>query len=607
MRKYKRQAGTRRYASSYSADDVRKALQKISGGMSILKASSKYRIPYGTLYNKVHHLHTKAVGTPHRLSPITEQLIVNAVNTLAQWKVPVDGFDIRCLVKSYLDKQGVRDRRFANNLPGIDWLHSFMQRHQLTARIADNVKPARAEITVELVNQYFDELEATLQGIDPSCLFNYDETNVADDPGAKKVICRRGLKRVERKIEHTKSCVSLMFCGSATGQYLPPMVVYKSQNVYQEWTRGGPNGAVYDCTTSGWFDGRCFERWFNDIFLPAVSSKPGRKVLIGDNLSAHFTPDVIQSSVQNNIAFVTLIPNATHLLQPLDVAVFRSVKIKWRAILDGWRKESRYRGVLPKNHFPGLLQKLHNSLKADNIVAGFKATGLCPLNRDEVLKRLPDVNRDGATGAQPTTGSSTGTGTCFNDSIMEILEKHCAPSTSAGKRSRGKKVTPGKAITPSDLADTPTTSQSGTRSAASTSTGTKSGAVQYEDDTDDTEVEPDTDDTDSSSSDKDAESSEDASTGNEQADVKSSQWVIVKYAGKRSVSYFLGQVLEVIAEGVRITFVKRQAGSDQLFKFPVKEDIDIVQRDDIVDTLDQQPPMNNRQQFVVKYTKFNLS
>jgi len=52
--KYKRQAAARPYASSYSADDVRKPLQKASAGKSIPKAFKKYQIPYGMLYNKVH-------------------------------------------------------------------------------------------------------------------------------------------------------------------------------------------------------------------------------------------------------------------------------------------------------------------------------------------------------------------------------------------------------------------------------------------------------------------------------------------------------------------------------------------------------------------------
>lgn len=253
-------------------------------------------------------------------------------------------------MKSYLDKQRVTDNRFNNNLPGIDWLKSFMKRHNLTSRLADNVKPSRAEIDAQSVNSYFDELEQTLKGIDPN-IYNYDETNVSDNPGSKQIICHHGLKRVERKIEHSKSCLSVMFCGGATGVYLPPMIVYKAKNIYAEWTRGGPGGTVYDCTPSEWFDSRCFERWFVEVFLTAMSSCPGKKCLIGDNLAAHFTPDVIKQSIENDIVFVTLIPNGTHLLQPLDVSVFRPAKIKWRNILESWRKETRIKGTLPKNHF----------------------------------------------------------------------------------------------------------------------------------------------------------------------------------------------------------------------------------------------------------------
>ena len=53
-----------------------------------------------------------------------------------------------------------------------------------------------------------------------------------------------------------------MYCGNATGDYLPPMVVYKSANVYGQWTMGAPEGTEFDCTESGWFDGKAFEHWF---------------------------------------------------------------------------------------------------------------------------------------------------------------------------------------------------------------------------------------------------------------------------------------------------------------------------------------------------------
>ena len=172
-------------------------------------------------------------------------------------------------------------------------------------------------------------------------------------------------------MQHSKSCVTILFCGNAVGTFLSPMVVYKSQNLYAEWTRGGPPGTVYDNTQSGWFDSRCFERWFTDIFLVQTRSDgEGKRVLLGDNLASHFTPQVIESSIENNIVFICLVPNLTHLLQPLDVAVFRPVNVVWRQTLETWRKESRIEGAIPKIQFPALLAKLQSRLKGENLIAG---------------------------------------------------------------------------------------------------------------------------------------------------------------------------------------------------------------------------------------------
>ena len=188
-------------------------------------------------------------------------MIVASIYQLASYRVPLDEFDIRCMVKSYLDKKRIKASVFKNNLPGTDWLRSFMQRHNLTKRIADNVKISRAEVNAETINSYFDNLEQELKDIPANKIFNYDETNITDDPGVKTVIVRRGYgRRVEQKQEHSRQSTSVMFCGNAAGDYLPPMVVYKAKNLYQGWTEGDPAGTIYDSTPSGWFDAETFER-----------------------------------------------------------------------------------------------------------------------------------------------------------------------------------------------------------------------------------------------------------------------------------------------------------------------------------------------------------
>ena len=54
-------------------------------------------------------------------------------------------------------------------------------------------------------------------------------------------------------------------------------------------------------------------------------------------------------------------PNATHLLQPLNVCVFSLMKELWRKILQEWRREVRTKGSFNKQFFPSLLKRLVNS------------------------------------------------------------------------------------------------------------------------------------------------------------------------------------------------------------------------------------------------------
>lgn len=124
------------------------------------------------------------------------------------------------------------------------------------------------------------------------------------------------------------------------------------------WTENGPPGTRYNRTKSGWFDARCFEDWFMFTMLPLLKKQAAKTVLIGDNLSSHINPQVIAECEANNITFCCLSPNATHLLQPLDVAYFRPMKIAWRHTLNQWKMNTRNsrRFCFPKEQFPGPLE-----------------------------------------------------------------------------------------------------------------------------------------------------------------------------------------------------------------------------------------------------------
>ena len=138
-------------------------------------------------------------------------------------------------------------------------------------------------------------------------------------------------------------------------------VVYKSVHLYDQWVEGGPPGARYNRPQSGCFHETTFTDWFFKMMLLKLCHLEGRKVLIGDNLSSHLSDAVIKACSQNNIVFAYLYPNATNLLQPLDVAWFVPLKKVWRKTLEDWKRPPqglRYKGCLPKEHFNKLLKTL---------------------------------------------------------------------------------------------------------------------------------------------------------------------------------------------------------------------------------------------------------
>jgi len=198
-----------------------------------------------------------------------------------------------------------------------------------------------------------EEWENSVADVPPSNVFNYDETNLRDDPGQKKSLFRRGVRHAEKVVNTTKQCISIMFCGSAAGTLLPPMVVYKALHLYPKWVERGPKGCVYATTKSGWFDSCTFQLWFEKLFLPAIKNLPGKKVLVGDNLSSHINDEVISLCRRNNVAFVCLPAYATHIMQPLDVGVFSSLKAHWKTVLTEYKQANPRECSLNKCDFPG--------------------------------------------------------------------------------------------------------------------------------------------------------------------------------------------------------------------------------------------------------------
>ena len=471
-RTYIQKPGSRSYRN-YTTDDLEEAVSKVSENkLSIKQASERYKIPYGTLHNKFHGKHIHKPGGQTVLSDKEEMYLIKAIIKCGDWGFPLSMLDIQMFTKSYLDKKGVQISKFKNNVPGRDWALGFIKRHKdlIAQRISSNISHSRANVSDESIREYFANLTKTLENVPPTHIFNYDESNLTDDPGKKKLLYRRGIKYPEKVMNHSKSSTTIMVCGSASGTLLPPYVVYRSEHLWDTWTQGGPKGSPccsepccsrgthYNRTNHGWMEAQSFSDWFHSVFLPHSRRLEGRKVLIGDNLASHFSDEVLSTCESENISFVCLPANSTHICQPLDVSFFRPMKMAWRSKLTEWKMKNPRQKAIPRSMFPLLLKetidkmdKVKSAKENDegsavrrNLVSGFEATGISPVNPDKVLRKLP------------TTEDPEDVGTVINDSLTEFLrENRYGPADRGISRKRKRvPVAPGKSIAgPSTIRD----------------------------------------------------------------------------------------------------------------------------------------------------------
>jgi hypothetical protein len=133
----------------------------------------------------------------------------------------------------------------------------------------------------------------------------------------------------------------------------------------------------------------------------------------------------------------------------LDVAFFRPLKIAWRKVLADWKEKGAGRRLpsVPKNEFPTLLATLMNKIHdnaCENLKSGFRKTGIFPVDKNQVLSRLPHSDN-----------IPSGTGDLVSQSFIDHLRQARGDdntSCTARIKRRRVAVAPGKSLSSDDVA-----------------------------------------------------------------------------------------------------------------------------------------------------------
>jgi len=168
---------------------------------------------------------------------------------------------------------------------------------------------------------------------------------------------------------------------SAAAHFLPPMLRFPGTRFSYNPLEGFEEAALGRSET-GWIDSEVFNQWLENVFIPGVGARNVKKpvLLLIDGHSSHVNLKSSDTCVQHGIELYCLLEHASHVIQPLDLRLFGSLKKHWRQAVRDWQAENIGEYVT-KVTFARVFKKAWEaSTTAEVAIKGFEEAGLFALN-----------------------------------------------------------------------------------------------------------------------------------------------------------------------------------------------------------------------------------
>ena len=207
------------------------------------------------------------------------------------------------------------------------WAMNFIRRHGLVTKRLHGAA-ASAPNCIESLRK----LQEDLKNYPLSHIYNMDETGLFYRLMPNRTyVLRSETAKTTRGIKAmtAKDRITLYVCTNADGtQKLPLGVIGKSKNPACFRVRPLPKGVHYYSQERAWSDTWTMQQWFTDLFLPFIRNQTSQRVaLILDNASSH-AKELYDPKSQ--VSVISLPPNTTSKLQPMDAGIIAALKCTYR-------------------------------------------------------------------------------------------------------------------------------------------------------------------------------------------------------------------------------------------------------------------------------------
>ena len=378
----------------YSDSDVDRALADVKKGTSVGKAAKEYGIPKSTLHAKL----TGKAPEHCNKGPKTV-LTAEEESRLKQWILNKArlGFlmhpdEVKDAVQKVLNEAS-RKTIFTNNRPGDKWQQLFLKRHpEIMKRNIEMISKGQPPVTEENLREWSQELKSYLEengfaGVleRPKSIFNGDETSIQLSPKSGQLLGPKNKKDFyENSSGKEKETLTVLCTFSAAGDALPPMIKFPYKRIPALISDSVPYNWPIGRSDTGWMVSSTFYKYIANNFYPwCVNNGVEFPVIYFLNgHKSHLTIELSDFCIRHNIILYSLYPNSTHITQPCDVAIFRSLKCKWRQVVHDYKQSTKK--SVTKATFAPLFKKAFDKISDTSIKNGFRVCGLYPFDENAV-------------------------------------------------------------------------------------------------------------------------------------------------------------------------------------------------------------------------------
>lgn len=385
---------------SWSTESMHQAvLSVINGNMGYKKAAEQFLIPQTTLERYVQKKNTendnfKIDKTSGKFVCVfsTEQE-VELENYLKCMEGRLFGLtmnDFRGLAYQLaVRNQCVHNFNPDTRMAGKDWMKGFLKRHPtLTLRKPEATSGARAMgFNRVAVSQFFNLLLDTIDKykLSGDRIYNCDETGLTVNPkGHTKVLALKGKRQVGVLTSAERGqTITAEICFSASGAYMPPMLIFPRKKKQQSFEIGLPPGSMVEVSDSGWITTEVFIKWFKSFGKFSKASKENPVLLILDGHATHTKNiDVILYARENGIILLCFPPHTSHKLQPLDVSFMKPLSNYYENEVRTWLRCNPSKVVTIMQISTLFGNAFVNAATMKTAISGFRATGIWPPNEN---------------------------------------------------------------------------------------------------------------------------------------------------------------------------------------------------------------------------------